>query len=49
MGIQELADDYETSPAVRGVILSALGIGKPDRRRNTIVGGNPAKLIKMIE
>jgi len=28
MGIQEPADDYETSPAVRGVILSALGIGR---------------------
>ena len=27
MGIQEPADDHEASSAVRGIILSALGIG----------------------
>ena len=30
MGIQELADDHEASSAVRGVILSALGIGRAE-------------------
>ena len=43
MGIQEFADDHEASSAVRGVILSALGIGRAMVLCNNAELVNPCK------